>query len=641
MFVQLLGSLVLCRLGGGETRGCGLDVAFSFFPAVVSSIWGVSDSVQRPATRLGGYRLVRPLGSGGAAVVWEAVDEAGARYALKLLHPAVASDQVARVRLAREAQTLNRVRSAAVAHVVDLETEGQQPFVVTELVDGLSLRDEVHQRGPFYYDDAVDLAFSLAEVLRQVHAAGVIHRDLKPSNVMLGPEGPVLIDFGISRAAGDERLTSTGLVTGTPGWVAPEVLQGADDDEVTDWWGAAAIVLFSLTGRQPFGTGKMEVVLGRIATGRPDTRGVFPPLARVLRRALGPRENRLDYGEFLAQLREFDAIEVEAYSDADEADPQAQATQAFEPDVGSDSATRAYDPESVSEGAATRIYDPEADSGNDATRVYAPNQGHAVAGYEDYAPKASPEDPPASPIAGRGQPPAPQQLAAGGVPGPQVGQVGEASVPQWAFPSVYQYRAPGRANLFSAGLMGLACLLPVWFGMPGAIWLLVLLVVLEAVGNARTWRERRRTRVGSKQKGDNALAALRAVPYALKSVFAVGINALIGGVLAGAAWSIWAMSRRLDLVNTPFLLMLQGSPGQRGWLSAWQDVQVVPALLWVSVVVIVLLCHMGAGGWHLREGERATISAAMPSGALRLFFGIILCGVCVLTVGMVTGVIGW
>ncbi|MDT3766466.1 protein kinase [Gleimia hominis] len=633
----------------------------------------MSDSVQRPATRLGGYRLVRPLGSGGAAVVWEAVDEAGDRYALKLLHPAVASDQVARVRLAREAQTLNRVRSAAVAHVVDLETEGQQPFVVTELVDGLSLRDEVRQRGPFYYDDAVDLAFSLAEVLRQVHAAGVIHRDLKPSNVMLGPEGPVLIDFGISRAAGDERLTSTGLVTGTPGWVAPEVLQGADDDEVTDWWGAAAIVLFSLTGRQPFGTGKMEVVLGRIATGRPDTRGVYPPLATVLRRALGPRQDRLEYGEFLDQLREFDAIEVEAYSDADEADPQAQATQTFEPDVDSDSSTRAYDPEAVQDSDATRayaapdsydqgsnatrVYDPEAVSEGDKTRVYDPEAASGSDATRVYAPKVSPEDPPASPIAGRGQPPAPQWPVAqrtpgpqaggmpgpqaGGVPGPQAGQIGEASVPQWAFPSVYQYRAPGRANLFSVGLMGLACLLPVWFGMPGAIWLLVLLVFLEAVGNARTWRERRRTRVGSKQKGDNALAALRAVPYALKSVFAVGVNALIGGVLAGAAWSIWAMSRRLDLVNTPFLQMLQGSPGQRGWLSAWQDVQAVPALLWVSVVVIVLLCHMGAGGWHLREGERATISAAVPSGALRLFFGIILCGVCALTVGMVTGVIGW
>lgn len=222
--------------------------------------------------------------------VYEAVDAEERHVALKLLHPAFSVDESARERLRREVATLHRVRGDSVARVLDAEAEADEAFIVTELIDGQSLEDSVHEHGPFDPEELCDLAEGLARALESIHQVGVLHRDLKPGNVMLTDDGPVVIDFGISQLADDARITQTGLVTGTPGYVDPNVMHGKNPTRDGDWWGWAAVLVFAATGRQPFGRG--PGVLMRVDSGRVDTTGLPPRIAQVLRRALHPDPDR-------------------------------------------------------------------------------------------------------------------------------------------------------------------------------------------------------------------------------------------------------------------------------------------------------------------------------------------------------------
>ncbi|MDO5747325.1 MAG: protein kinase [Actinomycetaceae bacterium] len=237
---------------------------------------------------IGGYRLVRQIGAGGMGSVWEAVDGGGQRVALKILHPAIAHDPVSRERLRREAHIINCIKSHGVAHVLDLEVDSEQPFVVTELIDGPTLARDVTANGPWNREDLADLADWLRRILTELHASGVLHRDIKPSNIMISAQGPVLIDFGIAQMANDERFTSTGLVTGTPGYLAPEVIAGDEPSPMTDWWAWAAVLVFCATGRQPFGTGSIEAIIARVSTGQADVKGVDEQIRLCLLSALRP-----------------------------------------------------------------------------------------------------------------------------------------------------------------------------------------------------------------------------------------------------------------------------------------------------------------------------------------------------------------
>lgn len=252
---------------------------------------------------VGGYRLLRALGSGGMGAVYEAVDGDGRHVALKLLHPHIAADPAARTRLAREVTLLHRVRDTGVAQVLDAEVEDAEAFVVTELIDGPTLEEDVARDGAYDADELSGLADGLAEALTAIHDAGVLHRDLKPSNVMLSDHGPVLIDFGIAQVADDVRLTQTGMVTGTPGYLAPEVVEGQDPSPAADWWAWAAVLTFAATGRPPFGRGSTAAVLGRVATGHVDVAGLPETVAGALRAALAPDpERRLGPAEVLRVL---------------------------------------------------------------------------------------------------------------------------------------------------------------------------------------------------------------------------------------------------------------------------------------------------------------------------------------------------
>ena len=238
---------------------------------------------------IGRYRLVQRLGEGGMGVVHLAVDRTGKAVALKLLRPITASDPEARARLRREVDALGRVSSPRVAPVIDADVDGPRPYLVTRYVPGSALDELVEHEGPLASGNLHRLAVGLAEAIEAIHRAQVVHRDIKPGNVLMVDDDPVLIDFGIAHLTDDVRLTSAGLVMGTPGYLAPEIVEGAAVTTATDWWGWAATLAFAASGRPPFGRGQMDAVLSRVARGEPDLTGVDPRLAPLLHAALSPR----------------------------------------------------------------------------------------------------------------------------------------------------------------------------------------------------------------------------------------------------------------------------------------------------------------------------------------------------------------
>src|SRR6266568_4164277 len=240
----------------------------------------------RTPERLGPYRLVRRLGEGGMGVVYLATDPGGDAVAVKALHPGLAQEGNARRRMGREVETMQRVRSPHVAEVLDADLDGEPPYIVTRYVPGLRLDDVVGAGGPLTGPALARLACGLAEALAAVHAAGVVHRDLKPGNVMIADGQPVVIDFGIAQVPETTRLTLTGMFMGTPGYLAPEVIEGKDSGPESDVHSWAATVAYAATGRPPYGTGPFETIFYRIVHGSANLDTLPAPLRPILVDAL-------------------------------------------------------------------------------------------------------------------------------------------------------------------------------------------------------------------------------------------------------------------------------------------------------------------------------------------------------------------
>ncbi|WP_345390919.1 serine/threonine-protein kinase [Nonomuraea salmonea] len=257
----------------------------------------------RDPEQVGPYRIVGRLGAGGMGVVYAGVDAAGQRAAVKLIHDSHAADQEFRARFRREVAMLRRVRGAYCVRILADGADAAQPWLATEYIAGRTLTEHVAEHGPLRGDELYGLAAGLAEALTAVHAAGVVHRDLKPSNVMLSPDGPRLVDFGIARALDGTALTATGHVVGSPGWVSPEEYAGGPTGPAADVYGWALVVVYAATGRQPYGNERAEVLALRVLRNAVDTTALPPALRASADRALskGP-EQRPAMGEVLAAV---------------------------------------------------------------------------------------------------------------------------------------------------------------------------------------------------------------------------------------------------------------------------------------------------------------------------------------------------
>ena len=279
---------------------------------------------------VGGYTLMSRLGSGAMGSVWRVRDDGGHQYAMKILRDSLSDDDdsaqrqrdqlTARERLRREAMALRKVRHPGVCGIVDMELDDALAFIVTELIEGKNLREDVRINGRYVGNDLERLARKLIEAVRAVHAAGIVHRDIKPTNVMVSNTGPVLVDFGIAMGEGESHVTRTGLVMGTPGFIAPEIIDGAESDEKTDWWSVASVLAFAATGKPVFGTKPMMTVLERAAAGSADLAGLPAGTMAAFRAALNPDRTKRCSPEDLLQAIAVDALNPQSWATAGNGD---------------------------------------------------------------------------------------------------------------------------------------------------------------------------------------------------------------------------------------------------------------------------------------------------------------------------------
>ena len=540
---------------------------------------------------LGGYRLIRRLGTGGAGTVWLAEDGGGMRVALKAMHPAMAASEASRARLERETRTVNSVRSPFVAHIVDAETEATQPFVVSEYVEGPTLA-EILVSGPVPLRGVAALSYHLASTIAAVHHANIIHRDIKPSNIICSPRGPVLIDFGIAMATSDQHLTSTGLVSGTAGYTAPELLQGHGATKESDWWAWCATLLSCATGRPPFGKGDVSATMLRVLEGDPDLAGLHPMVADALAGGLCPDpDERPSPSLIVADLMsavgwapgELDYVTVNWAQLLDtgmrtqmvSSDPQEIAA----PPEWEDAGQR---PDTAGARAVSYPQHPRRDASeftaaNDHTDVV--DTASVAEGYGDWEDDADEvawhddatdtwqvvDDADPTEVMAPYPQPAYQGAQGGygeswGGNGAGVGVApgyGAQLPPQAAFASspmgAGQQWNPGQtavgaqgesasspakksAWISSAALLALLAALPFLFGMSGTLIVGIALTAFGLVGAMNRWLERRRILRGPKASDGAAVIAMSPI-LLVRSVLTTALGLVVGGLVPYAIWA--------------------------------------------------------------------------------------------------------
>ncbi|MEP7180449.1 MAG: serine/threonine-protein kinase, partial [Pseudonocardiales bacterium] len=258
----------------------------------------------------GRYRLVTALASGGMGVVWKGWDERLHReVAIKQLRvqpglrPAEAT--TARDRAMREARNTARLHHPHAVPVYDVVEQDGEPCLIMEFLPCISLQESIKQRGTLPPAEVARIGAEVAQALSAAHKAGIVHRDVKPGNVLLAEDGTTkLTDFGISHALGDVALTATGMLTGTPAYLAPEVARGQPANFASDVFSLGATLYSASEGTPPFGedvnamavlhrvasgqfrkpqrSGPLTPLLEELLAGDPDTRPSMPQVARTL-----------------------------------------------------------------------------------------------------------------------------------------------------------------------------------------------------------------------------------------------------------------------------------------------------------------------------------------------------------------------
>ncbi|QPL05617.1 MULTISPECIES: serine/threonine-protein kinase [Actinomyces] len=575
----------------------------------------------RAGAEVGGYRLVRRLGAGGMGVVWEVSDGDGLHVAMKILHPQIAADPMARRRLDREASVLARVRDARVARILDIETgDGADgtgvTFVITELVDGPTLQHEVDHEGAYDLSedarDLADLAHGLVDALKAVHAAGVIHRDLKPSNVMLGAQGPVLIDFGIAQVADDVRLTQTGQVTGTPGFIPPEMLDGGEPSPGVDWYACAGVLLFAVTGRAPFGSGPWQAVFRRVYGGTPELGGLetaCPALSRAFAAALAPEEgDRLSMDDLLTVLDEVadggsgEAALARALGDS-------ATTSSYGSSYGSAAygAASPYGSTSVASAAGVSPVNPVSAMSPGSRPV--PVTGPASS--RSYGYLSAPTGARAAVV------PDPRAYAQSrSVELPEQDRRGEKAfvLPGWA-------REPRPHRLVVASIALLLAVLGVWVPTWSVLVAAVLIVVAGTVGRADDARRVGRLEAGRAGRGDTARMVALSPVYLLRSVAASAAAVLVGGIVA-VLLAVGGAVVGLDLTALPGVVQGLSEYHRAGAFSA------------ALVAVFLAVAWFVPWGLPTRRGGRRLIETFTHSASPRLILVMVLLSAALGVVGL-------
>lgn len=629
-------------------------------------------------TRIGAYRLHGVLGEGGMGVVHLGVDSSGRAVAVKVLRDHVAHDPGARSRLAREVATLRRVDHPAVAPFLGADVDGPRPYVVTRYVPGDPLDAWVREHGPLSGDALRSFGATLADALEAIHAAGVVHRDLKPGNVLMPNASPVVIDFGIAHVADESRLTSTGLVMGTPGYIAPELLDGHDVSVATDLWGYAATVAFAATGRSPFGTGHTSAVLDRVRRGAADLRPLAPWFVDVLRAALDVDPARRPS---LAELRAAigtpgrDLVASSAWSSTETGDegradiPPTEAVSGAhsrpEPDETAPPRTEAM----PTPGEARTEAMPRAETGEGRTQGFAARHGHALRGAAAAAgarawsaraggaggvPTAStdpatmvnpvvstrvmPVVPPRErPSEAQTSPPPEQRYAAfedrphpvvstyghpgsGRPPDPRYPGPGGAHPAQLAHPAQQELAARAPISRRMGTLFGVGFVLVTLTGYLPALGLLVALGwswLARFVDRVVTSVALRRMHRGPRDR-DVPLAVLASPWHLLGSAF----SAVVAGILpllVGVAFSVGLRSLSNGVAGVPL-----------GLASS----------IMVGASAALIVAWWGPGGGTLRRGSRSVVRGLAP-GRIGAVAGVVVLVVAGGVLGLMTQSSGW
>ncbi|MFD2027802.1 protein kinase domain-containing protein [Promicromonospora aerolata] len=552
--------------------------------------------------QLGGYTVVREIGSGAMGSVYRAEDDGGHAVALKMLHRHL-DDPAARERLRREASALQGLRHPAVARVLDAELEGPDAFIVTELVEGPTLEEEIDERGPLDARDLFELADQLADALEAVHGTGVVHRDLTPSNVLIARSGPVLIDFGLAQGPGDVRATRTGFVMGTPGYLAPELLDGAEPGPDTDWWSWAAVLGFAGTGRAPFGVRPTELVLRRSRQGQADLEGLPPRSARALDAALravpaerwGPDEvARALKGEseaFIAATVGPDDSGTVVLGAAD------ARTAGLPADLGS---TRV-----MPQGLLPRPV--SAAAGGTGVGAAAGAAAHAkashpgVGGVTDLA---------AAPAAARGRSVTGRALGAQG-PGAPAGD--QTFGLQTANPA----HVTGYRGLFVAFTLALVALAAVRPGVAAAV-LVALLIVARLAGIAVDEFRSRRARRGPRRV-DALVATLLSPWHLVRAVFGV-LPAAAVGICSGVIVVLLGLA-----VFAPGNVIIAPIPTVEARSVGGMNEPIVDSLvLGVAMLVTVIVTWFGPASYATRVGAGPLLRRVAPSRTAKIVLAVVV-----------------
>ena len=254
----------------------------------VTSAWSTTPEMlalrDTDPREVGIYRLLGRLGEGGQGVVFLAEGPTGSWAAVKLLSPT--TDPQVRSRFLKEVAAAQRVARFCTAQVLDAGIFERRPFIVSEYVSGPSLVEIVEQLGPRGGAALERIAVATLTALGAVHAAGMVHRDFKPANVLLGPDGPVVIDFGLAAVPGMTTELSGEVTVGTPAFMAPEQLAGSRVTAAADMWSWAVAMVFAGTGELPFKGDSLTATAFAILHSEPSVGRLPEPLGSLVRRCL-------------------------------------------------------------------------------------------------------------------------------------------------------------------------------------------------------------------------------------------------------------------------------------------------------------------------------------------------------------------